>query len=139
MTVAEYSLLAASSLFVIVDPIATAPAFLAMTMDNTQAQRAQMARLACVTMAGVLLVFAVAGIQIFRLLGITLPAFQMAASIRLVAGGAGMLARNVHACRKPTRNGRRESPSLILQLRRWRFQCWRAGRDLHCDPVAHPS
>ena len=78
MTVAEFSLLAASSLFVIVDPIATAPAFLAMTMDNTQAQRAQMARLACATMAGVLLVFAVAGTEIFRFLGITLPAFQLA-------------------------------------------------------------
>lgn len=91
MTVAEFSLLAASSLFVIVDPIATAPAFLAMTMDNTQAQRAQMARLACATMAGVLLVFAVAGTEIFRFLGITLPAFQMAASVVLLLVALDML------------------------------------------------
>ena len=75
MTLSEYGFLAVSSLFAIVDPIATAPAFLAMTVDNTPAQRFQMARLACATMAGVLLVFAIAGTGIFKLLGITLPAF----------------------------------------------------------------
>jgi multiple antibiotic resistance protein len=91
MTLAEYSFLAASSLFVIVDPIATAPAFLAMTMDNTPAERSQMARLACATMAGVLLLFAVAGTGIFRFLGITLPAFQMAGSVILLLVALDML------------------------------------------------
>ena len=57
MTLAEYSFLALSSLFVIVDPVATVPAFLAMTADNTPAERSQMARLASLTMAGVLLLF----------------------------------------------------------------------------------
>ncbi len=91
MTVAEYSSLAVSSLFVIVDPIATAPAFLAMTVDNTPAQRFQMARLACATMTAVLLVFAIAGTAIFKLLGITLPAFQMAGSVVLLLVALDML------------------------------------------------
>jgi len=91
MTVGEYSLLAASSLFVIVDPIATAPAFLAMTMENTPAQRTHMARLACATMAGVLLVFSLAGTAIFKLLGITLAAFQMAGSLVLLLVALDML------------------------------------------------
>jgi multiple antibiotic resistance protein len=91
MSPAEYGFLAASSLFAIVDPIATAPAFLAMTVDNTPAQRFQMARLACATMAGVLLLFAIAGTRIFKLLGITLPAFQMAGSIVLLLVALDML------------------------------------------------
>src|SRR5438105_11144546 len=91
MSLAEYSFLAASSLFVIVDPVATAPAFLAMTVDNTPAQRFQMARLACVTMTVVLLLFAVAGTTIFKFLGITLPAFQMAGSVVLLLVALDML------------------------------------------------
>src|SRR5256885_3620690 len=91
MSPAEYAFLAATSLFAIVDPLATAPAFLAMTVDNTPAQRFQMARLACATMAGVLLVFAIAGTKIFKLLGITLPAFQMAGSVVLLPVALDML------------------------------------------------
>lgn len=47
MTPAEYALLAFSSLFVIVDPIATVPAFIAMTIRDTVAPRLRMARMAC--------------------------------------------------------------------------------------------
>lgn len=91
MTLSEYGFLAATSLFAIVDPIATVPAFLAMTVDNTPAQRFQMVRLASATMAAVLLVFAIAGPQIFKLLGITLPAFQMAGSVVLLMVALDML------------------------------------------------
>ncbi|MBU6399263.1 MAG: MarC family protein [Verrucomicrobia bacterium] len=91
MTLVEFILLAASSLFVIVDPIATVPAFLAMTPDDTPAERIRMARLACVVAAIVLLGFAVLGKAIFRLLGITLPAFEMAGSIVLLLIAVDML------------------------------------------------
>ena len=47
MTIAEYALLAFSSLFVIVDPIAVVPAFLAMTPRDSVAQRLRTARVAC--------------------------------------------------------------------------------------------
>ena len=47
MTLLEYTFLATSSLFVIVDPIAVVPGFLAMTPTDTPAQREGMARLAC--------------------------------------------------------------------------------------------
>jgi multiple antibiotic resistance protein len=91
MTLLEYTLLAFSSLFVIVDPIATVPAFLAMTPQDTPAQRIHVARLACGVMAGVLLVFAYTGQWIFRFLGITLPAFQMAGSVVLLLVALDML------------------------------------------------
>jgi multiple antibiotic resistance protein len=91
MTFAEYTLLAASSLFVIVDPLAVVPAFLAMTPTDSPEQRIRMARLACMVMAAVLIVFAVAGKWIFKFLGITMPAFQIAASLVLLLVALDML------------------------------------------------
>src|SRR5947209_2023968 len=91
MRLTEFALLAASSLFVIVNPIGTVPAFLAMTPTDTIARRIQMAKLACGVMAGVLLVFAVAGTWIFKLFGITLPTFQMAGSVVLLLIALDML------------------------------------------------
>ena len=91
MRLAEYIFLAASSLFVIVDPLATAPAFLAMTPTDSPQARERMARIACCVAAGVLLCFAVAGTWIFKFLGITLPAFQFAASIVLLLVALDML------------------------------------------------
>ncbi len=77
----EYILLSFSSLFVIVDPLATLPAFLAMTPLDTAEQRIRTARLACVVATAVLLLFALTGQFIFKVMGITMPAFQIAASI----------------------------------------------------------
>jgi len=91
LSLPEYILLAASSLFVIVDPLATVPAFLAMTPTDTPEQRIRMARLACCVSAGVLLAFALAGKWIFKFLGITMPAFQLAASIVLLLVALDML------------------------------------------------
>jgi len=76
---------------VIIDPLATVPAFLAMTPTDTPEQRVRMAGLACCVMAGVLIVFAVAGKWIFKFLGITMPAFQLAASIVLLLVSLDML------------------------------------------------
>jgi multiple antibiotic resistance protein len=91
MNLAEYIFLAFSSLFVIVDPMAAVPAFLAMTPTDTPEQRIKMARLACCVAAGVLLAFAIAGKWIFKFLGITMPAFQIAASIVLLLVAIDML------------------------------------------------
>jgi multiple antibiotic resistance protein len=91
MSLPEYIFLAASSLFVIVDPLATVPTFIAMTPGDSPSERTRMARLACTVMAGVLLLFAVAGKWIFKFLGITIPAFQIAASIVLLLVALDML------------------------------------------------
>ena len=91
MSLTEYILMAVSSLFVIVDPLAAVPAFLAMTPTDTPEQRIRMARLACWVAAGVLLAFAIAGQLIFRFLGITMPAFQLAASVVLLLVALDML------------------------------------------------
>jgi multiple antibiotic resistance protein len=99
MTLGEYSLLSVTSIFVILDPIATVPAFIAMTPNDTPAEKLRMARLACCVAAGVLLLFAAAGNGIFKLMSITLPAFQMAGSILLLRIALDML----YARRSPAR------------------------------------
>lgn len=87
----EYIFFALSSLFIIVDPLAAIPAFISMTPDDTPEDRTRMARLACAVMAGVLFVFAIAGKWIFKFLIITMPAFQIAASIVLLLVALDML------------------------------------------------
>ncbi|MCX6895330.1 MAG: MarC family protein, partial [Verrucomicrobia bacterium] len=91
MTLLEYILLALGSLFVIVDPLATMPAFLAMTPTDTAEQRIRTARVACCVTAGVLLGFALTGKLLFKIFGITMPAFQIAASIVLLLIALDML------------------------------------------------
>jgi multiple antibiotic resistance protein len=91
MSVVEFTILAFGTLFVIVDPIATVPAFLAMTPGDSVAQRTAMARLACWVMAGVLAMFGLAGKFIFKFLGITLEAFQIAGSVVLMLIALDML------------------------------------------------
>ncbi len=87
----EYAFLTASSLFAIVNPFAVVPTFLAMTPYDAPAQRLKMARAAAFATAGTLLVFAFAGQWIFKLLGITMPAFQLAASVVLLMIALDML------------------------------------------------
>jgi multiple antibiotic resistance protein len=91
MTVGEYSLLAVTSLFVILDPIATVPAFIAMTPNDPPPAKLRMARLACWVAAGVLVLFAAAGNEIFKVMGITLPACELAGSILLLRIALDML------------------------------------------------
>jgi multiple antibiotic resistance protein len=91
MTTLEFALLSLSSLFVIVDPIAIVPTFLAMTPEETPRERIRMARLACVVMVVVLFAFALLGKRILSFLGLELPAFQIAGGIVLLLVALDML------------------------------------------------
>ena len=84
LSLAGFAFLALSSLFVIVDPLACVPAFLAMTEGSSVAKRCHMARTASVVTGLLLVVFALSGRWLFRFLGITLPAFEMAGSLVLL-------------------------------------------------------
>jgi len=119
VSLTEYVLLAASSLFVIVDPLGTAPAFLAMTPNNTPEERRRTARLACGTTAAVLLVFAFTGTAVFKVFGITMPAFQIAASIVLLIIALDMLRvqrSRVQATREETQAGTEKDDIAITPL-----------------------
>jgi multiple antibiotic resistance protein len=89
--VLEYAFLTFGSLFAIVDPFAVVPTFLAMTVRDTAHERRRMARTACITCAGVMAFFALAGPTIFKLFGITLAAFQVAGGLVLLLSSLDML------------------------------------------------
>ena len=90
---------ALTSIFFLVDPIAAIPAFLVMTAGSEAKRRRHMALRATATCFVVLTGFALAGSLIFRLFGITLPAFKIAGGLVLVLIGLDML----QARRSPTK------------------------------------
>ncbi len=81
--VLEFSLVALSSVFFIVDPLAAIPSFLVMTADQSKEKQVAMARQAGWTCFLVLSLFALAGSVIFKVFGITLPAFKIAGGLIL--------------------------------------------------------
>jgi multiple antibiotic resistance protein len=87
----QLGLVALSSLFFLVDPIATIPVFLFMTSNAGPGERSRMARSAALTCFFVLAGFSIVGTLLFRLLGITLPAFQTAGGIILLLVGLDMV------------------------------------------------
>jgi multiple antibiotic resistance protein len=87
----RFSVLALSSIFFLVDPFAALPTFLAVTAGADAHRRKQMAWKASLTALVVLSAFAVAGQYLFRMFGITLPAFEIAGGIILLLIGLDML------------------------------------------------
>jgi multiple antibiotic resistance protein len=87
----RFSLLALSSIFFLVDPFAALPTFLAVTEGSDAARRRRMARKASLTAWIFLSAFALGGQYIFRMFGITLPAFEIAGGVILLLIGLDML------------------------------------------------
>src|ERR1700679_2705575 len=87
----EFALLALTSVFFLVDPFTVIPLFLAITADSPDSERRQMARRAAWTCFIVLCSFALVGSLIFKMFGITLPAFKIAGGIIHMGIGLDML------------------------------------------------
>lgn len=94
----RFSVLALSSIFFLVDPFAALPTFLAVTAGADAPRRKRIARKASLTALIFLSAFAVAGQYIFKMFGITLPAFEIAGGVILLLIGLDML----EAKRSPT-------------------------------------
>lgn len=104
-TYVRFSVLAISSIFFLVDPFAAIPSFLAITAGADGPRRRRMAYRAAVTCFVVLSSFALGGRLIFRMFGITLPAFEIAGGLILLLIGIDMLA----AKRSPTQESSPEA------------------------------
>lgn len=89
--VLEFALLAFTSIFFLVDPFAVIPTFLAISDGADSPERRRMARKSGWTCLIVLCGFAMTGSLIFRLFGITLPAFKIAGGLILLHIGLDML------------------------------------------------
>jgi multiple antibiotic resistance protein len=87
----QFSFVALTSIFFLVDPVAAVPTFLIITANADTQQRRRMARRAAWTCFVVLCSFAIAGTLIFKLFGITLPAFKIAGGLILLLIGLDML------------------------------------------------
>jgi multiple antibiotic resistance protein len=87
----RFSVLALSSIFFLVDPFAAIPSFLAITESADPKRRKRMARKAALTCFIVLTSFALGGQLLFKMFGITLPAFEVAGGLILLLIGLDML------------------------------------------------
>ncbi len=90
-TLLQFFLVALSSIFFLVDPITTVPVFLVMTSEHGTRPRRRMAARAALTCWVVLSGFSLAGSVLFQILGITLPAFQIAGGLILLLIGLDMV------------------------------------------------
>lgn len=73
-----------AAVFLIVDPLAATPTFLAITAGYTKPRRKQMAFRASLTCVLVLSLFGMLGKYVFRLFGVSLPAFKFAGGLLLL-------------------------------------------------------
>jgi multiple antibiotic resistance protein len=89
--VLSFAFVSFSAVFVVVDPFAAVPFFLAMTGDESPRQRRQTARRAAIAAGGVLAAFALTGALVFRVLGISLGAFKIAGGVLLLITAVDML------------------------------------------------
>ena len=86
-----YMITAFVTLLVVVDPIAIAPIFLAITPDRTLVERERIARRAVLVGGLILVVFALAGESILDFIGISMAAFRVAGGILLFLTALDML------------------------------------------------
>jgi multiple antibiotic resistance protein len=77
-TYLQFTLVTFTSLLFIVDPVAVIPTYLVITQGESAEARRRTALRACISAGLLMTVFALAGNSIFRVFGITLPAFRIA-------------------------------------------------------------
>jgi multiple antibiotic resistance protein len=117
----DFALTALASILFVVDPVGAVPGYLAMTEGDTAEKRRRTAWKASLAAAIVLALFAAAGKVVFRFLGLTMPAFQ-------IAGGAilFLVALDMLRAQRPTQ----EQPEEISE--------GRAKDDIALTPLAIP-
>ena len=98
----RFSVLALSSIFFLVDPFAALPTFLAVTAGSDEHRRRRIAWKASLTALIFLSAFALAGQYIFKMFGITLPAFEIAGGVILLLIGIDMLEARRSATQEAT-------------------------------------
>ena len=86
-----YMFTALVTMFVVIDPIAIAPLFLALTTGMTAAQRRRLAWRSVGVAGIILLIFAISGEAVLGFIGISMPAFRVAGGILLFITALDML------------------------------------------------
>jgi multiple antibiotic resistance protein len=117
----SFALTALASILFVVDPVGALPAYLAMCDCDGPAKRRRTAAKAAIAATLVLAAFAAGGQSLFRLLGLTLPAFQIAGGLILF-----LVALDMMRAQRPTKEGPGEASE------------GRAKEDVAITPLAVP-
>jgi multiple antibiotic resistance protein len=104
----DFATTAFVSILFLVDPPGTVPAFVSLTGRFSPQKQRQTALVASVAAALILMAFAAVGNVIFRVLGLTLPAFQIAGGLVLFVVALDMIRARRHTQEGP---GEREEGS----------------------------
>lgn len=79
------------ALLPLINPLATAPTFLAITEGDTHERRLQQLRMACVYMVVILVSFLIGGRLIMGFFGISIPGLRIAGGLLVAGIGSSML------------------------------------------------
>ncbi len=79
------------ALLPLINPLAAAPTFLAITEGDTPARRNQQLRMACIYMVVILVGFLIGGSFIMGFFGISIPGLRIAGGLLVAGIGSGML------------------------------------------------
>ena len=111
--------LALPAIFFVVDPIGVVPLFIAMTAHDTREKTKAMALKASITGALLLIFFACFGAFIFKIFGVTLPAFRVAGGLLLMLTALDMVRARPSATRTSeaeTKEGAEKDDIAIVPL-----------------------
>ncbi|MDO8543689.1 MAG: MarC family protein [Opitutaceae bacterium] len=79
------------ALLPLINPLASAPTFLAITEGDTRERRLQQLRMACVYMVAILVCFLIGGTFIMSFFGLSIPGLRIAGGLVVAGIGFGML------------------------------------------------
>lgn len=110
------------ALLPVINPLASAPSFLAITEGDTRERRLEQLRLACIYMVVILVSFLVGGTFIMSFFGLSIPGLRIAGGLLVAGIGSSMLMG-------PARDPRHLDPAEAEA---------RAKRDVSFSPLAMP-
>jgi multiple antibiotic resistance protein len=110
------------ALLPLINPLAAAPSFLAITEGDSHERRMQQLRLACIYMVVILVSFLVGGTFIMKFFGLSIPGLRIAGGLLVAGIGSTMLMA-------PPRDPARNDPA---------HEEARAKRDVSFSPLAMP-
>ncbi|MBI5771015.1 MAG: MarC family NAAT transporter [Verrucomicrobia bacterium] len=79
------------ALLPLINPLASAPTFLAITEGDTHERRMEQLRLACIYMVAILVSFLIGGTFIMKFFGISIPGLRIAGGLLVAGIGSAML------------------------------------------------
>ena len=102
--------------FAIMNPIANVPVFLGLTMDEDNKTTAMIALRALIIAFIIVVIFAVTGKLVFKIFGITLPAFKITGGLLVFLVGFHMVQGNHSSVQHPKENNLSKEAALSIAV-----------------------